>query len=63
MIDIIHKINNKEFNHNIDFEYELRCFVFKGNLTVITQYNNFIYLRKMIDNKQNTKCDIFILER
>ena len=36
----------REFNHSIDFEYEFRAFIFQSNLTSITQYNNFIYLKK-----------------
>lgn len=53
--DYSSKLIIRQFNHNIDFQYEFRSFVFKGNLTAITQYNFFIYLRKIIDNQQDIK--------
>ena len=46
------KLILREFNHNIDFEYEFRCFVFKNKITAITQYNSMIYLHKIVKNKQ-----------
>ena len=46
------KLILREFNHNIDFEYEFRCFVFKDNITAITQYNSMIYLYKVVEYKK-----------
>ena len=33
----------REFESNLDFECEFRCFIYRGHLTAITQYNSMSY--------------------
>ena len=46
------KLILRRFEHLIDFESEFRVFVYKGNITGISQYNYFSCLTKILDNKE-----------
>ncbi|ETO14328.1 hypothetical protein RFI_23039 [Reticulomyxa filosa] len=41
----------REFNHQIDFECEFRCFVFKDRMTCISQYNSMAFVPRIVENQ------------
>jgi len=41
----------REFNHNIDFECEFRCFVFQNAMTCISQYGSLIFVPRIVKHK------------